>query len=194
MRGIAGTTVVLGIVATLASFGCGSGEARYTARAPSARPASMDAPGTTATTSAALTTSSVTPKAKATPPMSTASAVMRVATERCDRAAACKQVGTGRAFGDRDECVNAIGHEVVAAISDDECPSGVDVDRLAACVSEVQASSCANAAESGAALPSCMRDGLCHGSVPPAARSRDAEPGSRVNDVPSKGAPAQTDW
>lgn len=159
MRGIGGATVVLAAVATFASYGCGGGEARQTARAPSARPASMDAPGTTATTSAALTTSSVTPKAN--PTTSTASAVMRVTTERCDRAAACKHVGTGRVFGDRDECVNAIGHEVVSALSEEECPSGVDADRLAACVSEVQANPCEDGDESVARLPSCMRERLC---------------------------------
>jgi hypothetical protein len=172
MRRIGGATVVLAVVATFASYGCGSGEVRPTARVPIARPASLDAPGTTATTSAALTTSSVTPKTKANPKTSTASAVMRVSTERCDRAAACKQVGMGRVFGDRDECVNAVGHEVVTALSDEECPSGVDAEHLATCLSEVQASAC-DAPESVAhLLPSCTPDRLCRGEGPPAQTER----------------------
>lgn len=168
MRGSGGTRVLLAVVATFASAGCGSGEARHIARAPSsARPASMDAPGTTtSTTSAALVTSSTTAKTSAAPTTtSTATAVMRVATERCDRAAACKHVGTGHTFGDRDECVNAVGHDVVTALSDEACPSGVDADRLAACISEVQANPCDEGEKSASSLPSsCARETLCqHG-------------------------------
>ncbi len=182
MRGIGNTTVVMAGLATmtaLASFGCGGGEARHTARTPSAaRAAGLDAPGTTRTTSAALitttTTSTTTTAASAprvTPTTSTASAVMRIATERCDRAVACKQIGPNRAFGDRDECVNAIGHAVVTSLSDDECPSGVDSDRLAACASEVQASSCDDGAgaKADATPASCARNRLCHRDVAQAA-------------------------
>jgi hypothetical protein len=101
---------------------------------------------------------------------------MRIATERCDRAVACKQIGANRAFGDRDECVNAIGHAVVTSLSDDECPAGVDSDRLAACASEVQATSCDDgaAAKADATPPSCSRDRLCHRDGAQAAAPRDA--------------------
>ena len=169
MRAMNKTTVVLAAMVTFASFGCGSGEARHTARAPS-----LDTAGTTRTTSAALTTrvtttstttngSSATPTASVPKTTSTANAVMRVATESCDRAAACKQIGAGRAFGDRDECVNAIGHDIVTSLSDDACPSGVDAERLAACASEVQASACEDGSKSIANPPSCARERLCRG-------------------------------
>lgn len=164
MRGTRLMVAFVATFATCATFGCSSGDARRPARAP------LDAPGRTATTSAALTTTTVTTQAttpKSAPasptPTTTASAVMRVTTERCDRLVACKQVGTGRTFGDRDECFNVVGREVVAALPDDECSSGVDPDRLAACVSEVQANACESGADSVASLPSCTRDRLCRG-------------------------------
>lgn len=94
----------------------------------------------------------------------TASVVMRVTTARCDREAECSNVGTGREFGDRDECVNEIGHHVVAALPSDACPGGVDADVLATCVRDVQAEPC-GAARDGVAvierLASCSRDRLC---------------------------------
>lgn len=179
MRRSHGKTAAMTVAASVAiaaSYGCGSGEARQTTRtASSARSSSssarMDTPGTTSTTSAALTTGALTtnaatptasaPPTPPTPPMSVATAVMRVTTEHCDRAVTCKHVGTGRVFGDRDECVNAVGHDVVATLSEEECPSGVEASRLAACVSEVQASPCDGGATPISLPPSCARDRLC---------------------------------
>jgi len=209
MRGIGKTTVVLAGMATmtaLASVGCGGGEARHTARTPSAaRAASLDAPGTTRTTSAALTTTTTTTSttttaastARATPTTTTASTVMHIAIEQCDRAVACKQIGANRAFGDRDECVNAVGHAVVTSLSDAECPSGVDSERLAACASELQASSCDDGAKADAkATPaSCARERLCHRDVAEASASRDVEATTNAQTSAPTNAPsnAQTD-
>lgn len=177
MRRIHGTTVVLGFAAALAGIACG-GEERRPARAPIS---------TTSTTSAALTTesSSVTPapltdattrnsatrKAAPTP---LASAVMRVTSARCDRQAACNNVGTNRTFADRDACANEIGHDVVAVLTSERCPSGVDADLLAACVSDLQSAPCANEASArGAEGPSsCGLESLCVG--PPAPRNAEA--------------------
>ena len=170
MRSVVVNMVVLGALVV----GCGSGgDERRPARAP--------VTSTTRTTSAALTVSSAqTPSSPstnatmapaATPPappvrrpvmVETASAVMRVTTSRCDREAACSNIGTGREFGDRDECVNEIGHYIIAALPSEECPSGVDADALSTCIRDVQAEPCANG---GAAavdrLSSCSRDRLC---------------------------------
>lgn len=171
MRSLVINMVVLGALVV----GCGSGDERRPARAP--------AKSTTQTTSAALTVSSTettsSPSTNATmapaatpavpvrrPVMvETASAVMRVTTSRCDREAACSNVGTGRAFGDRDECVNEIGHYIVAALPSEECPSGVDSDALSTCIRDVQAEPCS---DGGAAavdrLSSCSRERLCASS------------------------------
>ncbi len=176
MRGIHGTVVVLGFVAALSGTACG-GEERRPARAPVSR---------TWTTSAALTGegSSVTPApitdatarnsaTRKAPPTPIASAVMRVTSARCDRQAACNNVGTNRAFADRDSCANEIGHDVVAVLTSEQCPSGVDADLLAACVSDLQSEPCGEKARARAAEgpSSCGLESLCVGS----AATRDAE-------------------
>lgn len=169
MRSVVSHMLVLGIVIV----GCGGGEERRPARTPVS---------TTRTTSAALTVSSApatsnastnaTMAPAATPPaapvrparVETASAVMRVAVSRCDREVACNNVGTGREFGDRDECVNEVGHYVVTAIPSDECPDGVDADALSTCIRDAKAEPCeigGGGAEVVDRLTSCSRDRLC---------------------------------
>lgn len=168
MQSFLSKTVVLAALATLVGA-CGGGEERRPARAPTA--------GITRTTSAALTASSpgsspstnATMAPTATPPrpvrmpvtVEAASAVMRVTTARCDREAECSNVGTGREFGDRDECVNEIGHHVVAVLPSEACAAGVDADVLAACVRDVQAEPCGNGVAAVERLASCSRDRLC---------------------------------
>jgi hypothetical protein len=78
-------------------------------------------------------------------------------------------------FGDRDECANSIGHDVVAALSDENCPSGIDPDRLAACVTQVQTNACDDGSEPEARLPLCARERLCNSgpSVPARAAQTD---------------------
>jgi hypothetical protein len=102
-----------------------------------------------------------------------ASAVMRVTTARCDREVECNRVGTNRAFGDRDACANEIGHDVVATLSSEQCPSGVDAARLAACVSELQSAPCGDKPTSAEGPASCALERLCVG----AASSTEAEAG-----------------
>lgn len=140
--------VVLALATLIAGLGCGDGgEARRPARS------AANVEGRTTTTSAAITTTTsgasssvpaATPVSAVRAPLrvDTPSAVVRVAAARCDREAACEHVGTGRAFGDRDECVNAIGHDVTAELPVEACPAGVDADRLSVCIAEIGTRSC----------------------------------------------------
>lgn len=161
-----GKMVLLASISTLA-LACGGSEDKRPARAPTT--------GTTQTTSAALSVTS-SPSTNATmapvatpvaapvrrPVMvETASAVMRVTTARCDREAECSNVGTGKEYGDRDECVNSVGHAYVGTLTSDACPGGVDADALAACTRDVQAEPCGDAAGAIDRLTSCSRDRLC---------------------------------
>lgn len=160
-------TVVLAALPALA-LACGGNDERRPARAPTT--------STTRTTSAALTVSSspstnATMAPAATPVMvpvkivpatvETASAVMRITTARCDREAECSNVGTGKEFGDREECVNSIGHGVVAALPAGDCPGGVDADALSTCTRDVQAEPCGEGVAAVDRLSSCSRERLC---------------------------------
>lgn len=192
MRRIRGTVVLTVLSCALVGTACGGDERRparsprpaqrsTTSTTSAALTTTPVATSTTTTTSATMvatkspaasastSTSSTSPSTNATtmnaatrPPVTTASAVMRVTTARCDRAAACNDVGTNRAYGDRDECVNEIGHDVVAAISSEACPLGVDADSLAACISDVQAEPCGDKQPAASQGPSsCAREQLC---------------------------------
>jgi hypothetical protein len=154
MRSFFWKTVVLATLPALA-LAWGGGEERRPARGPVV--------GTTRTTSAALrTNASMTPPVRLPVFVETSSAVKRVTTTRCDREAACNNVGTGKPYGDRDACVNEIGHYVVAALPAEACPAGADADALSICVRDVEAEPCA---EGGVAavdrLSSCSRERLC---------------------------------
>jgi hypothetical protein len=170
MRRTSGKTILLVAVAAASGTACG-GEERPPARAPSA------VQSTTITTSAALTTSdsstvaagdrrstNATTMNAATPrpaPVSAASALMRVTTARCERHAACNNVGTNRLFADRHACANEIGHHVVSVLSSEDCPSGVDESKLATCVSEIESEPCSDNTTSTGGPPSCGRERLC---------------------------------
>jgi hypothetical protein len=172
MRRIRGKTLMLALAAAaVGTAACGGGAARRSMRDPSS---------TTSTTSAALTTrAGLTNATTASAPDDTMrtsatskpaqvgvpSAVMRVTMARCDRQATCNHVGINRTFGDRDACANEIGHDVVAALSPEECPSGIDAERLAACVSELQAEPCSDKATSADGPSSCGRERLCAPSL-----------------------------
>lgn len=166
MRRIRVTTVVLAALAALTGIACGAGDRR-----PVLAPSS-----TTATTSAALTTSAIVTPAttssdthatalnsatRATATVDAASFVMRVTMGRCDRQAACNNIGTNRRFGDRDACANEIGHDVVATLSSEECPSGVDAEKLSTCLSDLQSEPCLDRATSAEGPASCGRERLC---------------------------------
>ena len=166
--------VALSVVVGLTAGACGGGEPRP-ARAPSATRVA-----TTTITSDALTTSatvagptasngssSAAPAANASPSATSvntatpaASAALRIATARCDREAACDNVGTGRSFGDRDECVSQIGHDVVTNLSSEECPSGVAANSLATCIADVGSAPCGEE-EEGVVPSSCSRERVC---------------------------------
>ena len=173
MRSVHGVMVVLAASTAFAAWGCG-GDERRPARAP-ARPV---ATSTTQTTSAALTVTSAQTPATSSPSgnatmapaatpvrlpvtVETSSAVMKIATSRCDREAACSNIGTGREFGDRDECVNEIGHHVVSVLPSDYCEGGVDKDALDTCVRDLEAEPCGNGAAAVDRLTSCARARLC---------------------------------
>jgi hypothetical protein len=155
-------TVVLALATVTLAAGCGrDADVQRPARTPRD---SGNVVGRTTTTSAALSTTSasVTPAARPrlSPRIEMASAVMRVTTARCEREATCGHVGTGRAFGDRDECANGVGHEIVALLPPGDCPSGVPGERLAACLAQIEAGSC-DGADAEPLPASCALEQIC---------------------------------
>lgn len=86
------------------------------------------------------------------------SAVVRLSSARCDRAASCSTAST-----DRDGCMNEVGADLARRLPEDRCIV-VSAEALAACASELSQEPCGG--DGGAPKPleafaSCARDRLC---------------------------------
>src|SRR5688572_15496841 len=64
-------------------------------------------------------------------------AATRLAGARCDREVACNNVGADRKFATREACTREIGHDTRANLRAEECPRGIDDNRLSICLSDV---------------------------------------------------------
>lgn len=88
-------------------------------------------------------------------------AALQVMTARCDRAIQCKNVGSRRAFVNRDSCAEELGREVQAELRHKECAGGVDRNRLATCLALARHERCGSVLDSVDRETSCRRDTLC---------------------------------
>lgn len=100
------------------------------------------------TTSAAIVVAPPAPPAK----VATASALVQITHARCDREAAC------HASGDRNACMNEMGHDVAGEIPSDDCPS-IAPSRLQTCLDAIHARICG--ADGLDTPPACSREQLC---------------------------------
>ncbi len=99
--------------------------------------------------------------------MTASSALVRLSSVRCDRAAACSTGAT-----DRDVCMNQVGSDLAQLLPEDKCVV-VSADALAACAAETSQEAC-GAAKPLAAFPSCARDRLCPAPVVDSTRPNEA--------------------
>ena len=121
-----------------------------------ARSSNAPAPGGTPLTSAPRVTSA--PYVRV---VSSDEAVMRLTNARCDREVACENVGSERAFVDRDACARELGHDAYVNLGPRLCPGGVDDSKLATCLADVRTERCNNPIDTIERLLSCRRRELC---------------------------------
>lgn len=122
--------VVCGVVVSVAAFGC-KGE-----REPAA--------ATTTTTAA----------------VSHDDAVMRLTTARCDREAACNNLGPGKKHADRDACMRETGQSTRGTLRADQCPQ-IDQSKLSDCLNDIKNERCGNVLDSLDTITSCTRSKVC---------------------------------
>jgi len=61
---------------------------------------------------------------------------------RCDREARCNNVGAGRKYENRAQCVAKLDDEGYSDLNEDNCPLGVDQDKLGACLVSLRDHEC----------------------------------------------------
>ena len=88
-------------------------------------------------------------------------AVRTIAGEQCDRAVRCENVGEGKKYASRQQCVADLQHEGDNALRGKECAGGIDHPRLDRCVADIRADRCGNVADHLTRLAACRTGALC---------------------------------
>ncbi|HEX5100165.1 MAG TPA: DUF6184 family natural product biosynthesis lipoprotein [Polyangiaceae bacterium] len=90
-----------------------------------------------------------------------ASAVSSITQARCEREARCNNIGNGKKFESRDECVTKTRADWRDDLNARECPNGVVSSQLASCVSQIKDENCSNVVEKLETVLACRTADLC---------------------------------
>jgi len=138
---------------------------RETERAPYQEPVREAKPDTTPTDR--TTTDRTTERNEPARPGTTAataqnsSAVASITQARCDREARCNNIGNGKKYESRDECVMKTRTDWRDDLNARECPNGVVSSQLASCVSQIKDENCTNVVEKLETMMACRTADLC---------------------------------
>jgi hypothetical protein len=88
-------------------------------------------------------------------------AVSSITQARCDRETRCNNVGAGKKFESRAECVEKTRNDWREDLNALECPRGVVEQELASCVTQIKTESCANPFDRLGSSIACRSTDLC---------------------------------
>ncbi|GAF69188.1 unnamed protein product [marine sediment metagenome] len=88
-------------------------------------------------------------------------AVIRIATNRCERELVCNKIGQGRAFEDQASCLERMDEMMDQEVGRGVCPRGVDAFAVSSCLLEIERTECGGALERTTNLPVCTKAFLC---------------------------------
>lgn len=87
-------------------------------------------------------------------------AIMRLATARCEREAACNNLGEGKKYADREACMREATQSSRGTLRADQCPQ-IDESKLSGCLNDVTNERCGNVLDTLDRLTSCTRSSIC---------------------------------
>ena len=87
-------------------------------------------------------------------------AIRKIAAARCDREARCNNVGAGRKFATRTDCLATMASYKLSHINFDKCPLGVTEPKVETCVQIISAEDCSTA-RALARIDACRVRALC---------------------------------
>ncbi len=88
-------------------------------------------------------------------------ATSRIVAARCDREAACDNIGAKKRFVDRTVCTHELGVKLADDLKPSECPNGVDGKHLDDCLDSIAKESCGNIVDTISRAGACSTSGLC---------------------------------
>lgn len=94
-------------------------------------------------------------------PMSNDMAIDKLVVARCEREAACNNIGTDKHYATREICTGEVKAKTGSELRASDCPGGVDSKQLDKCVDSIRKESCDNPIDSMARLISCRSSDLC---------------------------------
>jgi hypothetical protein len=89
------------------------------------------------------------------------SAVSAITEARCDREARCNNVGNGKKFESRADCVTKTRADWRDDLNARECPNGVVSSQLTSCVTQIKDENCSNVVEKLETVLACRTVDLC---------------------------------
>ena len=88
-------------------------------------------------------------------------ATSRIVAARCDREAACNNIGAKKRFVDRTVCTHELGAKLADDLKPSECPNGVDAKHLDDCLDAINKEACGNIIDTISRAGACQTSGLC---------------------------------
>ena len=83
-------------------------------------------------------------------------AIMRLTTARCEREAACNNLGSGKKYADREACMSEAGQSARGTLRADQCAM-IDQSKLSSCLNDIKNERCSNPIDSLDSMTSCTR-------------------------------------
>ena len=87
-------------------------------------------------------------------------AITRLTTARCEREAACNNIGPGKKHADRDACMREASQNSRGTLRADQCPQ-IDESKLTNCLNDIRNERCGNPLDSLDTITSCTRGKIC---------------------------------
>jgi hypothetical protein len=87
--------------------------------------------------------------------------VERIASATCDREQSCGTIGPGAYFPSREECMRTVRDKTSATLNASQCPNGIDLKALEACLTSLEANQCAQPGDAITRAARCPAESLC---------------------------------
>lgn len=97
--------------------------------------------------------------------VSNQAAIDRIVAARCQRAAACNDIGADREYASRDVCMREIRTSMRDDLKASECPGGIDAKELNECLTEIRNENCNNPLDTIGRLAACRTSDLCQSTA-----------------------------
>lgn len=88
-------------------------------------------------------------------------AVERIVAARCQREAACNNVGSDKHFTNHDTCARELRSKIGDDLKASECPRGIDTKELDECMESIRTESCNNPIDTISRLAACRTGDMC---------------------------------